>query len=86
MAPRFVLVDQKQPVYRAPWRHRCPPVAGLTEGRLKTPSPDLARRVALALGLPRDYFLEFREGFVIEQVKRRPRLREELYNRLSKRG
>jgi hypothetical protein len=48
----------------------------------ETPSPDLTRRVALALGLPSDYFPEFGEGFIIQRVKRDARLREELYDRL----
>jgi transcriptional regulator with XRE-family HTH domain len=48
------------------------------------PSTDLARRVALALGLPQDYFREYREAIVIEEVKRNVRLREELYERLRK--
>ena len=49
------------------------------------PSANLAHRVALALALPPDYFREYREAIVIEQVKRDPRLREELYDRLTKR-
>jgi transcriptional regulator with XRE-family HTH domain len=48
------------------------------------PSADLARRIALALGLPADYFREYREAVVIEQVKRDPKLREELYDQLKK--
>ena len=48
------------------------------------PSADLARRIALALGLPADYFREYREAVVIEQVKRDSKLREELYERLKK--
>jgi transcriptional regulator with XRE-family HTH domain len=51
----------------------------------KTPSPDLARRVALALDLPEDYFAEFRAGFVVDAVRRNGRLRDELYDRLRKR-
>jgi transcriptional regulator with XRE-family HTH domain len=48
----------------------------------KTPSPDLTRRVALALGLPPDYFPEFREAYVVEQVGSDPKLRNDLYARL----
>ncbi len=68
--------------------------AGVTDAHLsrvlrqvnyKTPSPDLARRVAVALNLPEDYFPEFREAFVVERVKRDPRLREDLYRRLRRR-
>jgi transcriptional regulator with XRE-family HTH domain len=49
------------------------------------PSANLAHRVALALALPPDYFREYREALVIEQVKNGPKLREELYDRLTKR-
>jgi transcriptional regulator with XRE-family HTH domain len=47
------------------------------------PSANLAHRVALALALPPDYFREYREALVIEQVKNDPKLREELYDRLT---
>jgi transcriptional regulator with XRE-family HTH domain len=50
----------------------------------KTPSSDLTRRVALSLGLPPDYFPEFREAYVVEQVKSDPKLRNELYSRLKR--
>jgi transcriptional regulator with XRE-family HTH domain len=49
------------------------------------PSANLAHRVALALELPPDYFREYREALVIEQVKNNPQLREELYDRLTTR-
>jgi transcriptional regulator with XRE-family HTH domain len=49
------------------------------------PSKELAERVAIALGLPPDYFVEYREGVVLEAVRTRPRLREELYDRVRKR-
>jgi transcriptional regulator with XRE-family HTH domain len=48
----------------------------------KTPSPDLTRKVARALGLPPDYFLEFREAYVIERIRSDPKLRNDLYARL----
>jgi len=50
----------------------------------KTPSPDLTRRVALALELPPDYFPEFREAYVVEQIKSDPELRNDLYIRLGR--
>jgi transcriptional regulator with XRE-family HTH domain len=50
----------------------------------KSASPDLARRVAVALNLPKDYFPEYREGFVIDRIKRDPKLRDRLYEQLSK--
>jgi len=48
----------------------------------KTPSPDLTRKVARALGLPPDYFLEFREAYVIERIRSDPKLCNDLYARL----
>jgi len=36
----------------------------------------------LALGLPPDYFLEFREAYVIERIRSDPKLRNDLYARL----
>jgi plasmid maintenance system antidote protein VapI len=49
----------------------------------KTPSPDLTTRVAVTLGLPPDYFREFREAYVIERIKSDPKLLNRLYSRLS---
>lgn len=49
----------------------------------KAPGPDLARRVALALGLPGDYFPEAREGFVIDRVRADGELRDRLYDELG---
>jgi transcriptional regulator with XRE-family HTH domain len=49
----------------------------------KTPSPDLTRRVALALDLPADYFPEFREAYVVERIKRDRKLLNDLYGRLT---
>ncbi len=48
----------------------------------KTPSLELMERVASALGLPNDYFYEYRELSVIERIKADPALRDELYDRL----
>ncbi|MHB8642346.1 MAG: helix-turn-helix domain-containing protein [Gaiellaceae bacterium] len=56
----------------------------LRQVNYKTPSADLARRIAIALDLPEDYFPEFREAFVIDEVRRDPRLREQLYARLRR--
>jgi hypothetical protein len=46
---------------------------------------EIARRVAVAIGLPGDYFPEFREAFVLERIKADPKLRNELYARLRNR-
>jgi transcriptional regulator with XRE-family HTH domain len=48
------------------------------------PSPGLAGRVAEALGLPSDYFPEYREAQVIAAVRRDPQLRERLYRTLGR--
>lgn len=50
----------------------------------KTVSPDLARRVAVALGLPADYFPEYRAGYVFERIKSDASLRDRLYDRLRR--
>lgn len=49
----------------------------------KTPGPELARRVATALGLPPDYFPEYRKGFVLERIRTDAVLRDELYAKLT---
>lgn len=51
----------------------------------QTPSGELARKVALAFGLPEDYFPEFRESVVLERVRGDAKLRDELYDRLTAR-
>lgn len=48
------------------------------------PSQDLARRVAEALDLPSDYFVEFREAAVVDEVQKNAALRERLYAELTK--
>jgi transcriptional regulator with XRE-family HTH domain len=57
----------------------------LREVSYKTPSADLARRVAVALDLPPDYFPEYREGVVVERVRRDAKLRDRLYDDLAPR-
>jgi transcriptional regulator with XRE-family HTH domain len=49
----------------------------------KTPSARMAKAVAVALGLPIDYFPEYREGVVVEFVKRDARTRDDVFDRLS---
>ncbi len=49
----------------------------------KRPSADLAKRVARALGLPDDYFPEYREGRVVDRLRADPDFRDELYERLA---
>jgi len=65
---------------------------GVTDGHLsrvmrrvnyKTAGPELARRVATALGLPADYFPEYRKGFVLERLRTDAVLCDELYARLT---
>jgi transcriptional regulator with XRE-family HTH domain len=50
----------------------------------KTPSSDLMRRISEALGLPDDYFPEYRELVVIDRVKRDAALRDEIYAHLPR--
>ncbi len=57
----------------------------LRKADYRSASGDLARRVALALELPEDYFPEFRERFVIDAVRQDPELRDRLYRQLRKR-
>jgi transcriptional regulator with XRE-family HTH domain len=67
--------------------------AGVSAGHLsrvlrreayKTPSAELTARVATALGLPKDYFPEFREAFVLRRVREDTVLRDRLYRRLAR--
>lgn len=51
----------------------------------KRASPELVRRVSEALGLPPDYFPEVREAVVVAAVREDRKLRNELYDRLSRR-
>jgi transcriptional regulator with XRE-family HTH domain len=48
----------------------------------KSPSASLARAVAEAFGLPPDYFSEYREAAVIDEIKKNHRLRDTLYDEL----
>ena len=57
----------------------------LRRARYKTPSADLARRVARAFDLPDDYFPDYREAFVIEHIRKDASLRDELYGQLRRR-
>lgn len=52
--------------------------------RHKTPSARMAESVAAALGLPPDYFPEYRESIVIDSVKRDSKARDEAFDRLVK--
>jgi lambda repressor-like predicted transcriptional regulator len=65
---------------------------GVTDGHLSrvlrrvnynTPGPELARRVAIALGLPPDYFPEYRKGFVLERIRTDAVLCDELYAKVT---
>jgi transcriptional regulator with XRE-family HTH domain len=50
----------------------------------KTVGGDLAGRIAVALGLPADYFPEYREAAVVEQVRNDASLRDRLYRQLKR--
>ena len=47
--------------------------------RGKVISPDLAGRVAVALGLPEDYFPEWREASIVERLRKDPEFRDRVY-------
>ena len=51
----------------------------------KTASSDLVQRVTAALDLPADYFPEMREAEVIDRVRSDARLRDRVYDSLSRR-
>lgn len=44
---------------------------------------ELAGRVAEALGLPVDYFPEYRESLAVKAIRADPTLRDEVYDRLG---
>jgi transcriptional regulator with XRE-family HTH domain len=46
------------------------------------PSAELIRRIAHALDLPDDYFLEQRQALVVSRLRGDPKLLNELYDRL----
>lgn len=50
----------------------------------KLASSELARRGALALDLPEDYFAEVREAVVIEAVRTDPELRDRIYRQITR--
>lgn len=50
--------------------------------RQKTPSGDVAARIAVAMGLPRDYFPETRAQLISERLNRDPALRDRIYDHI----
>jgi transcriptional regulator with XRE-family HTH domain len=50
--------------------------------RDKRVTGELARRVALALNLPEDYFPETRMEFIVERLGEHPMLRDRVYDQL----
>jgi transcriptional regulator with XRE-family HTH domain len=53
------------------------------EGKERKPvSPELCRKIALALNLPEDYFPEAREDAVMKAVREDPDLRDQIYDSL----
>lgn len=50
--------------------------------RRKKPSEAMVLRVALALGLPQDYFIEYRRAAVEEHLKTHPQTVNRVYGRL----
>jgi transcriptional regulator with XRE-family HTH domain len=47
----------------------------------KAPSIALLERLARALELPHDYFVEYREAMAVEELRSDPKIREEVYRR-----
>ena len=45
----------------------------------------MARRVASAFGLPEDYFAEYREAVVRNEIREDPSLRDEIFDQLKRR-
>jgi transcriptional regulator with XRE-family HTH domain len=56
----------------------------LRGARSKKASPELTKRVAAALGLPDDYFVEARLDFVSQRLSRDPALLDRVYDRLRR--
>lgn len=54
----------------------------LRGAQYKTASGSLAGKVAVALGLPPDYWPEYREALVVQSIKADAQLRDDLYQRL----
>jgi len=57
----------------------------LRGARSKRPTADLARRVAAALELPDDYFVEARLDFVVQQLSGHQDWLDETYDELRRR-
>lgn len=55
----------------------------LRQSSYKTPSGELTGKVAEALGLPKDYFPEYRQAVVLERVQADAELRDRLYSELK---
>ena len=53
----------------------------IRRGQKRLP-PDLPSRVAVSLGLPKDFFPETREALIMEALRQDPGLRERLYKRV----
>ncbi len=58
----------------------------LRRANYKAVSGQLAARIAIALGMPEDFFPETRERFVVDAVKNEPALRDRIYRQLKQRS
>lgn len=56
----------------------------LRGARGKTVSPELAARVAKSLGLPEDYFPEWREAIIVDRIHKDPKLRDQIYDQIRR--
>lgn len=52
----------------------------------KSASASLARKVGKVMGLPVGFFVEEREGLVLDRVRANAKLRDRLYDELTRRG
>jgi transcriptional regulator with XRE-family HTH domain len=56
----------------------------LRGARAKKPTADLARRVAVALDLPEDYFPEVRLDYVVQELTHQPQVLDRVYDQLRR--
>jgi hypothetical protein len=57
----------------------------VNEKATKQPTGEMARRIALGLKLPADYFIEARVARIVSGVEADPELREDFYRRTMRR-
>jgi transcriptional regulator with XRE-family HTH domain len=48
------------------------------------PSAELAERIASALNLPKDYFIEYREHVIYDRIRKDPVMRDRIYRMIKR--